>query len=1616
MDTLDDGYGPSPTQDQAMQAAARKASATGKPVVVDALTTETQQVTAQPGGGFSLSGNPDPVRTKQDDTWVPVDTTLHVTANGLMPAATAYGNVMFSDGGTGPLLTTSSGSTRYSLSWPTALPKPTVSGATATYPNVLSGVDLVVSATDTGGFSDVLVVKNAEAAKNPQLADLTLSSTLTGGVHTTAQAPQGIAVASTDGHSVLESASPIMWDSQTATAPAAGAKAATPNTSQALPDPSDTGHPGAAAHIATVQAEDTRGVLRLTPDAGMLTSTSTVYPVYIDPTANWKIGNAGTPAFDEVKQGAPCNGVSLYNNASEASGDSGHLGVGTSKGWPGGCEGIMRAYYQWSMPSLLFGANISSATVNASKEYSATCGDSTVNLHWSGGIGSSTDWNNKPGYLSGALSTKVVGPAGRTGCSPTAPEKVDVGFDATSAVRTVVAQHTTQFTVALAEDAAEASGNNSGFSRFYDNPTLQINYNRIPNTPGAAQMRATNGADNVGCATAAPYPYMGKSTQSSPPALSSTISDPDVDHLQATFKYWINGTSTTHTGLSGDSLASGSVAKYTLPASFTNTLTDGQVVDWQVQVSDGINTSAWSTATCHYTAEPTAPDAPELDNPDHNFPNIDNGGGKGATADTTGYFTVTNTSSVAVTKFVYSLDQPPAVVNPPSYQVVDAVNNTADLYITPYAPGPHTLYAASIDVAGDASAMQTWRFEADKDADTTSCQTLADCFNNTAISPDNHMDYGAADGYASYSATDLTNAGWVSGKQVTIDGATFTLPTYGTDANGQPEMDNVLAANQTIDYDFTAPLTGATSLMVLASSSSDHQVTPGSPDSPGTVSTAPFVAGGWPVAGTYCFDSDKPSDYCPASGQIDYTDAASDSYNLVAPDWISGQPSLAAVTLPHINTPDGQVTDPTTQPKIYAFSIPLQPGKTIKDIVLPDVSTQPWNNTTVLHIFSLATRNTTTATPQPTGGQVQADDGKTWTGAWANPPEWQHDDAGQNFSNLTFRIAVKPTIAGDTVRIKLDNALGGFPLNIGHATIALDGLTVANSQSGVTPSPQTQGAVAHLTFDSTNSASVSIPEGGMVYSNPLEFSVSPNQYVLVSFSLTNTVPYLVEHSWSNSGYEYVTAPGSGDHTADTGASAFAAAGTNAGWFTDILTDLDVQTGGIPTQAVLGDNLTDAWQPNSAPAVGGISRRLSDDIAAAEPTMPAPYGSIAEGIESNQVIEDFGETHDGVDAGGPSILSRIDRDILDQPGLNTVVLNEGLEDILNGQSGSGLGDAYSQLLTYFRGVNVVGIGLTPCGGYPGPNNNEPCGASGGGQTSTDQNRVGANAQLAVILGQSGTPLRLYIDADSAIGVANSTGLTQADPNAATSDHVNLTNAGYAALANAYLGPQHRWALDDLFPYMADSARNVATPYLDNSGQLNEASLTGFDNWTDDPTHGEVLTLDGTTNYAETDPPSTGAPLTVNTTNSFTISAWVKLTDDTPTHDATIAAEDGANSSAFELQYNYSHADAPGWAFSFPTSDGATTVTTAYAAGATTAWTHVVGVYNAATHTAKLYVNAVQAASATNVDPWAATGSFTIGCDISAGIAVDLFPGSVSDLETWHYALNPDQINALYQRIS
>jgi hypothetical protein len=1317
----DDGL--TAAQRQAMQTAKDQAAASGQPVLVDALTTATTTTTANPDGALTVSSSLLPTRVHRESGWVPVDATLVRNADGTYAPAAASAALTLSGGGSSaPLAAMGSGTERLSFGWPTALPAPVAAGDTLTYPDVLPDVDLKVTATTLGGFCEVLVVKSAAAATDPALTTLTLAMHASG-VTVRDDEQDNLAAVTPNGEIAFSAPSPIMWDSaRTADAPAtvkAPASTATTETAQAAAtDPvTPQSGPPPGAHVANVGTAVTSQTLTLTPDRNLLTGPGTVYPVYIDPDWSPHPASGSRQHWNEVQ--AACPGTSNWD--STAYGDPG-VGNNTYSG----CVGVERSYFQLSVPSSVFGTHIVSAVINVTETYAAQCDTtSTINMYQTSLLKANFTWNSKP-----AAGTSM----GSHSFGPACTSFVSGGYSATSAVARAAAGHTGSLAYVLI-NANESSGYH--FKRFAANPNMNITYNHVPNTPGSLTVRVN--AASYNCAVAGTtYPVLGKTVATTPPTLDSVVSDTDKDVVQARYSFWVG--SGTPVVLYSHDVSSGQHAPAALPASFISGLADGTVVNWQVSVSDGKDTKT-NASTCHFTVDQRAPAEPSVTSNNGLYPDISADGGPGAPAGTPGTFTAKvnpGTTGNNASKFVFGLDAAPPSVNPPAAQVVTATNNSAAYQVTPVAPGTHTLYVYALDSANNASATREYHFTAVGHTET-SYASLSAAFDNTAVTSDTAQSSGNADGNGySFSKQDLQTAGWQPGQKITVDGASFTLPNFGSGS-----ADNVLAANQKI----TMNNQHGNALVFLATSTfggsaSDHN--------PADYSS-PYVPDDTPVSATGCtFEDNRYTECSEASGTVTYADSttSSQSYYLPVPDWDSGPSAPAVVVLPHRNGPSGQTALPR---KIYAFAVPITPGVPISSVTLPDLSDTAHARVPGLHIFAMAVRDT-----------ASAPNGAGWTGAWSDPIDTAYRFGSAGFANQTFRTILTPSIGGDSARIRLSNSQGLAPLTIDDATVA--GQTSPGAGTGATP--------VRLTFNG-GSTSVTIPVGGEIYSDPVAFPVMAAQALVVSFHLATTADYLVMHTNGSASVTYVSAANSGDHAMDTSGSSFSGTGSIFFYGSAVTTGVDVSGAARrPTVAVLGDGLYNVTGSTLAPSAKRVSDNLADALRTNDQGI-APAGVIATGIPNNFVAQDKGP-------GGLAALTRLDRDVLSAPGITTAVIYEGNDDILTGANDAVVTNAYQLLRDQLEawGIRSVFLTLTPCGG------NSLCSAA------VEDNRVTVNDWISDQLATN-PPGVANADANAALAIDDpnsttnpplqklSTGTAPLDFDAG--DHVNLTADGYAAVS-------------------------------------------------------------------------------------------------------------------------------------------------------------------------------------------------------------------------------------------
>lgn len=171
--------------------------------------------------------------------------------------------------------------------------------------------------------------------------------------------------------------------------------------------------------------------------------------------------------------------------------------------------------------------------------------------------------------------------------------------------------------------------------------------------------------------------------------------------------------------------------------------------------------------------------------------------------------------------------------------------------------------------------------------------------------------------------------------------------------------------------------------------------------------------------------------------------------------------------------------------------------------------------------------------------------------------------------------------------------------------------------------------------------------------------------------------------------------------------------------------------------------------------------------------------------------------------------------------------------------------------------------------------------------------------------------------------------------------------------------------------------------------------------------------------------------VNTTQSFSVSAWVYLTDGTTTR--TAVSEPGTYSSGFYLKYDDNNPSNPLWGFALTESDTVGPVfdeASSSATAQTDTWVFLAGVYDAANQTVSLYVNGVAQTQASNGScvsgqpcttighpvSWDATGPINIGRALWNGTWTDQWAGSIDSVQVFQRDLTPSEIADMYHGYS
>ena len=591
-----------------------RAQATGRPVVADALTTETSQTTANPDGTFTLNQSPAPVRVRHHGSWVGLDATLKQNADGTLSPAATPDDVVLSGGGTGPLLALRTGGRGISLTLPlpVALPRPTVSGSTATYRNVLRGVDLTVAVQPTGAVSDVFTVHDAAAAADPALPNLlTAETAITGGLKVLGDGAGGLAVTDGSGHALFTAPTPRAWDSTATSGVAAPGAATSKNNATSKntatdPTASSATAPAAAAHIAPLKLTVGSGKFTVAAPTGLLGASDTHYPVYLDPTFSPSYGDSGwsSPGAGYAGQNYWDSTVDPVKNITQ---------IGNS----GDVEGEALSLFDFPIDlNTLRGATIYHAAVGITETHTWYCltggHDQKVDLYAPSATlnSSNATWNYWVGNLGGAIGQENFA----LGYNATCPAGPIPAFDVTGTVAGDVAASKSVQTLAM---RADDHSDNFAYKEFQQQTAnLTVTYDYTPNTPsGLYTSPATNCSGSPTLGDTAVTLYAPVSTRSGAP-LTTTF------HLYKTSDSAKTNLLTPANGVASDTYHSGSgqSAVLALPEAFLKAQSGGAATSftWLAQTSDGTLTSGWSR-TCQLTWDPTRPGAPGIA-PDPNPP------------------------------------------------------------------------------------------------------------------------------------------------------------------------------------------------------------------------------------------------------------------------------------------------------------------------------------------------------------------------------------------------------------------------------------------------------------------------------------------------------------------------------------------------------------------------------------------------------------------------------------------------------------------------------------------------------------------------------------------------------------------------------------------------------------------------------------------------------------------------------------------------------------------------------------------------------------------------------------------------------------------------------------
>lgn len=396
-----------------------------------------------------------------------------------------------------------------------------------------------------------------------------------------------------------------------------------------------------------------------------------------------------------------------------------------------------------------------------------------------------------------------------------------------------------------------------------------------------------------------------------------------------------------------------------------------------------------------------------------------------------------------------------------------------------------------------------------------------------------------------------------------------------------------------------------------------------------------------------------------------------------------------------------------------------------------------------------------------------------WIGTWATAAQPAMPLGLETFRNQTLRLIIHTSAGGRQVRIKISNAFADQRLVIGGAHIARRA-----HQASIDPTSDRK-----LTFDGRPSAVV--PAHSSVLSDAVDLNVPALSDLAISLFFPETTAATTCHLLALQ-TSYASAE-TGDFTA---AVQFPVAKTIDSW--PFLTSVDVVAS--PRAAAIvafGSSTTDGDG-----STDDANHRWPDVLAERlqrNGEVGAELGVLNVGIIGNRLLADM---HSPRQTGGPfetvlqrygdglgfAGLARFDRDVLDQAGVQYVILALGVNDILfpgsftpasEAVSAQSLIAGYRQLIerAHKRGIRVIATTIPP---FEGATFQKPVIHFYTGEKEAVRQQL--NAWIRTSREFEGV-------ADFDLVLRDPHRPTQLLPAYDSGDHLHCNDAGYIASANA-----------------------------------------------------------------------------------------------------------------------------------------------------------------------------------------------------------------------------------------